>query len=370
MKKLFKYLAVACAVAVFSLYTSSCSKNDEPEQSNLGGFKVTDKGDGTLFVLNEGQFQYGNSTLSAYNTENSETLNEAFFKANEMKLGDGAQSMTIVGSNGWLVVNNSNVVFAVELKTLKEKGRITGLTSPRYFHQINDKKAYITQLYDNRIAIVDPSTYSITGYIEVPDMEAATGSTEQMVAYGDYVFCNCWSYQKNIIKIDTKTDKVVATLEVGIQPRNIVLDRNGKLWVLTDGGGWEGNPVGYEAPALVRINPETFSIEEKLQFTLGDYCTKLCINGKKDTLYWLNNGVWKMDIGASSLPSESFLKSDGTYFYGLTVAPDSDDVYVSDAIDYTQNGIVYRYSSTGKLTDQFTVGVNPGGFCWYSSSSK
>ena len=74
-------------------------------------------------------------------------------------------------------------------------GRITNLTSPRYIHFISDEKAYVTQIWDNRIFIVNPKRYEITGYIECPDMTAESGSTEQMVQYGKYVFVNCWSYQ-------------------------------------------------------------------------------------------------------------------------------------------------------------------------------
>lgn len=364
MKKTFITFAAVCIAAAFAFSTTSCSKNDDDEPN--GGITPSTQADGTLFVLNEGSFQFPSATLSVYNPETNKTLNEAFLKANGMKLGDVALSMTITNdSTGWVVVNNSNVVFAINPITQKEKGRITGLTSPRYFHQVNEKKAYITQMYDNRIAIVDPSTYSITGYIEVPGMEAVSGSTEQMVAYGDYVFCNCWSYQKNIVKIDTRTDQVVASKEVGIQPRYIALDCHDKLWVLTDGGGWDKNPIGYEAPTLVKIDPKTFNIEKKYEFELGDYCSKLCLNGKGDALYWIKGDVWKMDVNADALPTEPYIKSTGSVNYGLTIAPQSSEVYVADAIDYSQNGVVYRYSPDGKLLDQFTVGINPGGFCWY-----
>ena len=57
-----------------------------------------------------------------------------------------------------------------------------------------------------------------------------TGSTEQMVQCGDYVYVNCWSYQNRILKIDTRTDKVVDQLTVGIQPTSLVMDKNFKLW--------------------------------------------------------------------------------------------------------------------------------------------
>lgn len=365
MKNFFITLVAMCAAAAITFSTTSCSKNDddEPTQNFISDF-ITNKGDGTLFVLNEGNYQFSNSSISIYNTVTDSVCNEAFAKVNGMSLGDGAQSMTIAGNKGWIVVNNSNVVFAVDPLTLKEKGRIENLTSPRYFFQVNDHKAYITQLYDNRITIVDPSKYSVTGYMEVPGMQSTSGSTEQMVAYGDYVFCNCWSFQNKIIKIDTRTDEVVDSLIVGVQPRCIALDCNGKLWALTD-GGYAGSPAGYESPTLVRIDAATFSIERKFQFNLGDYTPELCINDKKDTLYWINGDVWKMNVDAEVLPTESFIKSNGTYYYGLTVAPQSGEVYLADAIDYSQNGIICRYSTEGNLIGKFSVGVIPGGFCWF-----
>ncbi|MDE6269370.1 MAG: glutaminyl-peptide cyclotransferase, partial [Muribaculaceae bacterium] len=264
-----------------------------------------------LFVVCEGNFQYGNATLSYYDPATDNVENEVFFRANGMKLGDVAQSMTAYDNKGWIVVNNSHVVFAIDLNTFKETGRIENLTSPRYIHFVSDDKAYITQLWDNRIFIVNPRRYEITGYIEVPGMDMETGSTEQMVQLGKYVYCNCWSNQNRIIKIDTETDRVVAQLTVGIQPTSLVLDKYNKLWTLTN-GGYEGSPYGYEAPALYRIDPETFEVEKQFTFKLGDSPSELQLNGERDTLYWLSDDVWTMDVSASVLPGRPFLEYRGT----------------------------------------------------------
>lgn len=316
-----------------------------------------------LFICNEGNFQYGNATLSYYDPTTKRVENEIFYRANAMKLGDVAQSMIIHNGIGWVVVNNSHVVFAIDPTTFKEVGRITGLTSPRYIHFVSDDKAYITQIWDNRIFIVNPKRYEVTGYIEVPDMTSEQGSTEQMVQLGKYLYVNCWSYQNRLLKIDTETDSIVSELEVGIQPTSLALDCNGKLWTVTD-GGYEGSPYGYEAPSLYRIDPETFSIEQTFSFRKGDAPSEVQINGRGDTLYWINDDIWSMSVDADRVPVRPFLDSRGTIYYGLTVDPKSDEVYIADAVDYTQQGKIYRYSTSGELLDEFYVGIIPGAFCW------
>ena len=332
----------------------------EWDYGKMEDFSATGEG---LFITNEGNFQYGNATLSYYDPETKTVENEIFYRANAMKLGDVAQSMTIRNGVGWVVVNNSHVIFAIDINTFKEVGRIVDLTSPRYIHFLSDEKAYVTQIWDNRIFIVNPKTYQITGYIDCPDMTTESGSTEQMVQYGKYVFVNCWSYQNRILKIDTETDKVVDQLTVGIQPTSLVLDKNNKMWTITD-GGYEGSPYGYEAPSLYRIDAETFQIEKQFKFKLGDWPSEVQLNREGDMLYWINNDIWQMSVDADRVPVRPFLEYQNTKYYGLTVNPVNGDVYVADAIDYQQRGVIYRYTKDGELVDQFYVGIIPGAFCW------
>ena len=316
-----------------------------------------------LFVVNEGNFQYGNASLSYYAPATERVENEVFFRANGMKLGDVAQSMCVYDNKGWIVVNNSHVVFAIDLETFREAGRIENLTSPRYIHFVSREKAYVTQLWDNRIFVVNPRRFAITGYIDVPGMTMETGSTEQMVETGGYVYCNCWSYQNRILKIDPTTDEVVDQLVTGIQPKALAVDSKGRIWTVTD-GGYEGSPYGYEAPKLCRINAATFTIDKEFELRPGDVAGELQTDGTGERLLWINDDVWAMDTDADQLPSRPLIESRGTKYYGLTVDPTNGDVYVADAIDYQQQGMVRRYGADGTLKDEFYAGVSPSAFCW------
>lgn len=348
------YAALAVAAVSFTSCDDDNNTPDDPDAMRLGA---------GLFVVNEGNYGYSNSSITYYNPADGKVTDDVFTSANDMKLGDMAQSMTIHGGDAWILVNNSHVVFVVNSTTMVEKGRIEDVGSPRYIHFVSPDKAYLTQLNDNRIFIINPKTYSITGYIEVPGMEKATGSTEQMVQQGKYVYVNCWSYQNSIIKIDTDTDRVVAGVEVGIQPVSITLDADGNLWALTD-GGYEGNPVGYEAPALWMVNTSDFTATKKIEMPMFTYPSELQADASGNYLYWLNGGVWRMGIHDTAMPAQAYISREGSHFYGLTINPSNGDIYAADAIDYTQRGIVYRYSAAGDELGSFYAGIIPGSFCW------
>lgn len=321
-------------------------------------WRDTSQGNG-VFILNEGNFMFGNASLSFYSATAKQVENEAFVRANSIKLGDVAQSMTIHNGTGYVVVNNSGVVFAIDIITCKVKGVIKNLTSPRYIHFISDTKAYITDLYASRITVINPETLAITGYVNTNGHR----STEQMVQYGDFVFTNCWSGNNTVLVIDTNTDRVVDEIEVGLQPSSITIDRNNKVWVLCD-GGYEGNPHGWDKPGLYRINPDTRQVERTFLFGKTDWPRGLCVNGSGDTLFFINESVFGMDANAGELPSTPLLKYSGTRYYTLGINPYSADIYVADAIDYVQPGVVYRLDRHGTPVDTIRVGITPGAFCF------
>ena len=356
--------AAWCAVLLLAACESSGPA--EKEDFDTGG-------SAGVFCLCEGNMNAGNASLSYYDPAARTVQNEVFYRANGAKLGDVAQSIFLREGRVFIPISNSGVIWAIDADTFRVEGKLEAASSqhpdqnnhivaPRYIHFLSDEKAYVTQIWDPRIYIVNPRTYEITGYIQT-DMDFETGSTEQMVQYDKYVFTNCWSYQNRILVIDTETDTVCDEITVGIQPTSLVMDKYNKIWTVTD-GGYEGSPYGHEAPSLYCIDAATRKVEKQFKFKFGDWPSEVQLNGDRDKLYWINKAIWSMDVTASHVPVRPFLEYSGTIYYGLTVNPANGEVYIADAIDYQQQGMIYRYSPEGKLIDEFYVGIIPGAFCW------
>jgi len=343
-----------------------CMSNDDPFGP---GDPAEGEGSRGVFIVNEGNFTFENASLTYYDIESGEVLNDVFFNTNGLPLGDVAVSMTIRDSLGYVVLNNSGKIYVLHTGSHAMKGKITDLTSPRHLHFVHDTKAYVTDLYARAIAVINPLTMEITGTIDVSNDQDKFGqhSTEQMISFGSYVYTNCWSYDNQILVIDTETDRVVDSIGVIKQPNSMVMDKQHALWVLSD-GGWMGSPYGYETPGLVRVDADSHEVETILRFEDGERPTALRANEAGDTLYFINRHVYRMVANPAEEPA-LFINSpyEDTFwggFYGLEVDPVTSEVYVTDAIDFSQPGVVYRYSPTGQPLDTIRAGVNPGAICF------
>ena len=106
------------------------------------------------------------------------------------------------------------------------------------------------------------------------------------------------------------------------------------------------------------------TIEQEFTFTKGDYFAKVVMNETKDTLYWIKGGIYALPVQSETLPTSPLITNPDAAFYTMTIDPRTKEIYAADAMDWTQQGIVYRYTPSGVLLDSFYVGVCPENFCW------
>lgn len=331
-----------------------------------------------VFILCEGNFNAGNATLSYYDPATRTVENAVFQRANDRRLGDTGQSIALLGGTAFIAVENSGIIWAIDANSFRVKGQLTAgqtehMTNPRYIHFLSDTKAYVTDLYSPFITVFNPQTMSYTASISTEQPEAfGYCSTEQMVQYGTEVFTNCWSYSNKLLVVDTYNDVVADSITLSSwQPKSLVMDARGKLWVVTDGGyETEEDSFSDNIPHLYRIDASTHTIELDQALDTDEGSVVLATNPERTVLYLINNDVYRMNITDAHLPVRPFIQAERNdrgirhKLYGIGVNPHNGEIYVADAVDYSQAGVVRRYSDDGTLIDQFRVGINPNGFAF------
>jgi len=332
----------------FILFVSciSCSIPDDENNSTVSGFTATEG----IFIVNEGNFMTGNGSLSFYSKESVKIYNDLFISVNKRPLGDVPNSLGIFDDKIFIVVNNSGKIEVTESNSLKSLATITGIVSPRFILFINNKKAYVSSLYSTKLAIINPSDYTITGSINI------RRTSEAMIRQEEKVFVSCWSGGDEIIVINTATDRILDSLKVAHEPESMVIDKYGRLWVLCS-----GSYTGEYFPELVLINTSTLKIEKRFQFgskQLYPYCIR--INPAGDTIYYIEKSIWRMPVTSSALPDIPFVNASGRRFYKIGTDPSDGRLYATNALDYQQRGYLLIISREGIVKDSVRTGIIPG----------
>jgi len=334
-----------------ALMVCSCiKKGSDPDVNSVSPYL---KGDG-VFVINEGNFMAGNGTISFYSYTTKEIYNDLFPQANGRPLGDVPNSMIIFENTGYIVVNNSGKIEVVDKNNMQSLKTIDSLNSPRNILIINSSKAYVSSLYSNSLTIIDLKLNSVKGSINI------RRSSESMVLIGNKVFISSWYNGKDIMVVDAIMDKVTDSIVVAPDPESMVIDKNNNLWILCS-NDYSGN---YFA-AMIVVDAASDKIEKQYQFpSKFVHPSSLQINSTKDTVYFVNNDLWRMSIQSSGLPDKPFKLSNGRQIYKLGVDQRNGKIFFTDVLDYQQKGYILQLNPNGVPIDSCRADIIPGSFCF------
>jgi hypothetical protein len=335
---------------VWVMLFTACKQDPvpEPDPVPVSGIQP---GQG-VFITCEGNFMFGNSSVHYWKTGDTTCSGDLFQAANNRPLGDVCQSISVIGNRGYVVVNNSGKVEVVEMDDFKSVATINGFTSPRYLLPVSSTKAYVSDLYANRITVVDLAGNQITGTIPL------AGKSGKMLLHNGEVFVTNSETNKLYI-INAQTDVLTDSIVLAEGGGSIVQDAVGKLWVLCS-GNWQGTTPGM----LARINPATHQVEQNWSLPPSSGAKELCVNAQGTTLYFLQNGVRAMLTTDQQLPAQTFIAQGPRNYYALACLPNG-ELMVSDAVDFVQRSYIYRYSASGVELQRVRAGINAGTINYY-----
>jgi hypothetical protein len=325
-------------------------------------------GSGSIIVINEGGFGHGNADLSVYNPSTKTVFNNVFSQENGFAMGDVAQSLYLIGDTAFIVMNNSQkVVIAKASQNFKYISSISlPNSSPRYFLPVDSRRAYVTELYSNKIWVVDYRADTLIKSIPV------TGWTEQMVSWSGKIYVEeattpSATYGTGstsppvhaVLMIDPASDQIVNSVSLQSDPGSIALTGQNKLFVLSP---QQTSPLLVSA-SLYEIDMASFSIQHQFNYSPTRYPNYIRYSSVSNQLMYADSGgIFVMQPTDTIIPPNPFIVSQGWNIYGLNPDPVTGDIYISDAVDYQQASHIWRYSQTGVNLDHFNAGIISNGF--------
>ena len=336
MKKSIDFLLFG----IFIIILSGCVKLNPEENSN----NVSINGNGLVLIGNEGNFQYGNSSLSSYNKNSGEISSNIYQNINQSLLGDVLHSISHIDHQLFLVVNNSGKIVVINDETFEYEYQIDNLLSPRKIIKVNNSKYYITDLYSKSIYIYNAYQNTTS---EIP----VNGWCEDILMQNGKVFV-CNVANNLIYVISSNDDTIMDSISVGQNPVSIKEDIKGDLWVLC-----QGSVSNNEDPSISIIETQTLQVIKNFNLESNqNYPSSM--NIFKNEVFFINKHVYKISSIEDTV-QEIIWENNGNTFYNLSIDPYNKDIYITDAKDYVQNGSLLIIDSIGNLKDEVITGIIP-----------
>lgn len=309
-----------------------------------------------VYIVNQGNFGRGNSSLTYYDLVSFGVYNDVFAAVNGKDLGDVAQSMTIRGSSGYIVVNNSQKIEMVDLATNVNTGTIhTGSGSaPGVMAFIDDSTALVTDIFANVLLVVDVNSRSLRGSIAVGPNPAGIA-----LAHGKAYVANSGFGSGNTVSVVSLSGlSVTSTVAVADNPSGIEVTPSGAVYVVCMGAYDYTNPSNDTPARIVVIDPATDAVTDSI--LIGGHAPDIGIGADGIGYVPSTSAVFRVDTRLNRVTG---VFREGSY-QAVAVEASSGDVYLADQKNFVQPGTISVFAPDGELRIQFDAGIIPGGFAF------
>lgn len=313
-----------------------------------------------VYVVNEGNFMRGNSTLTVYLPDSAKAYQDVFTTVNGRPLGDTGNDIVVYAGKVYIVVSGSQKIEVISATDQKSVGtlNISGQRNPYKLVIVNDAWAYVTNLSDTTVTSFNPSTLQILAD------RIRVGKNPQGIAYanGKIYVCNSgFGFDSTVTVLNATTGSLIRTVVVGESPSDIGVGANNVVYVKCDGKSDYGDPTKDTPGSLVAINSDNDIIINKAILPLSTFGHpgRMTISSKGYGFFVSKNGIQQFRLFNSLIEINAALVSP-LVAYGLTLDDSANLLYATDAKDYVQNGEVFVFDLQGTQKAKFQAGVIPG----------
>jgi DNA-binding beta-propeller fold protein YncE len=362
MKK-FK-IALHLPIVLIVLLAASCRKAPQVIPEQVETFAAADPSSALkgMYLLNEGNMNMNKASLDFINFRTGVYQRNIYNQANPSVtkgLGDVGNDIGIYGSKMYVVVNISNKVEVLDVKTAKKLAQID-ITNCRYVTFHKDKayvSAYLGKVGDPKapngiVAEIDTSSLLITRKVTVgrqPEEMAIVGEKLYIANSGGY---SPPDYERTVSVIDLASFTELKRIDVAINLERVKADKYGNIYVTSRGDY-------YTIPSkLFIIDTQTDAVKKTFDITASNlwidndtayiYSTEWSYVQQKNTITYS-----MLNLKDETVLSSRFI-TDGTDSkivvpYGIAVNPFTKDVFVTDAGNYVASGTLYCFDKNGKM---------------------
>ncbi|MGY5849701.1 YncE family protein [Salegentibacter sp. F14] len=346
------------AVILSAVLLSSCEDDNDINEIPKEEPGIYTEG---IFILNEGNFGSGNSSVSFVEPDLAQIQHYIYAEENQGKdLGDTGQSIGFYEDYAFIVMNVSGKIEVVDRHTFKYVGTIdTGLDNPRYI-DFSNKSAFVTNWGDG----TDPDDDFVAVYdletLEVEEIIPVEEGPEKILAVGNKVYVahkGGFGFNDQVSVLDPLTNGLEETIEVGEVPDSMVSDGS-SLWVLSS--GLPSYAESETAGKITKIALDSHSIVQEIEFKDLQHPANLNLDNQK-LYYTIDDAVYVMGQGDQEVADTALKQfNQAGVLYGFQVA--SDKIFAAFAnADFTGDGKLLILDQAGNQISELQAAINPNG---------
>lgn len=336
MKKSLKFIVL---VFVSALFLQGCSRE---ELVGPGPGPVSDRG---VYVLSEGNGTSASIALSYFN------ITDTAFTQNILTQTIGSYPDGLIASgNDLYMTAQGNFGSAGKIYRLDNTGNVQASndvgTNPYSLTEASDK-LFITNGPASNVSVVNKSSLSTITTIPVG------AYPQEIITFGTKVFvCNTSAFggpfDSTVSVIDAPTNLVVATITVQRDPSALAISNNSRLIIGCPGVN----------SYIYLVDPTNYAKLDSFLIPTG--CNKdIAVDRDSDEIYFISGSFPSFSVEKLNLSTRTITQvmAPGNNYYGLAYDSETDQLFVSIAPDFTNNGKL-RVLTNGTAVD-YTTGVAP-----------